>query len=187
MPLLEQLSYKITAYNTRHQRGRKLSVGGVITPIFVQLESTGQESLLQLLLPNPELTTVSRGENIDFRPPVYTLVGHEICKKRSLSSIELRIELSQLRIESRRVRPLRTLVRVRSPYQGLLSETGPLQPLRASTAPPRPRKPHTLEMKKREKREPQARSSEDPVEWSAPDGRLPSPDHDLASQFFGGH
>ncbi|CAA7047129.1 unnamed protein product [Microthlaspi erraticum] len=25
------------------------------------------------------------------------------------------------------------------------------------------------------------------VEWSAPDGRLPSPDHDLASQFFGGH
>ncbi|CAA7046851.1 unnamed protein product [Microthlaspi erraticum] len=35
-----------------------------------------------------------RGENIDFRPPVYTLVGHEkICEKRSLSSIELRIEL----------------------------------------------------------------------------------------------
>ncbi|CAA7058036.1 unnamed protein product [Microthlaspi erraticum] len=30
----------------------------------------------KLLLPNPELTTV-RGENIDFRPPVYTLVGHE--------------------------------------------------------------------------------------------------------------
>ncbi|CAA7030199.1 unnamed protein product [Microthlaspi erraticum] len=33
MPLLEQLqAYKVTAYNTRHQRGRKLSVGGVITP-----------------------------------------------------------------------------------------------------------------------------------------------------------
>ncbi|CAA7030799.1 unnamed protein product [Microthlaspi erraticum] len=31
----------------------------------------------KLLLPNPELTTVVRGENIDFRPPVYTLVGHE--------------------------------------------------------------------------------------------------------------
>ncbi|CAA7021447.1 unnamed protein product [Microthlaspi erraticum] len=30
----------------------------------------------KLLLPNPELTT-GRGENIDFRPPVYTLVGHE--------------------------------------------------------------------------------------------------------------
>ncbi|CAA7043537.1 unnamed protein product [Microthlaspi erraticum] len=60
----------------------------------------------KLLLPNPELTTVVRGENIDFRPPVYTLVGHEtICEKRSLSSIELRIELSlKLRIESRRVR-----------------------------------------------------------------------------------
>ncbi|CAA7041937.1 unnamed protein product [Microthlaspi erraticum] len=39
-----------------------------------------------------------------------------------------------------------------------------------------------------EEEEPQARSSEpNPVEWSAPDGRLPSPDHDLASQFFGGH
>ncbi|CAA7013003.1 unnamed protein product [Microthlaspi erraticum] len=31
----------------------------------------------KFLLPNPELTTVVRGENIDFRPPVYTLVGHE--------------------------------------------------------------------------------------------------------------
>ncbi|CAA7021697.1 unnamed protein product [Microthlaspi erraticum] len=40
-------------------------------------------------------------------------------------------------------------------------------------------------MKKRKKRS-QARSSEaNPVEWSAPDGRLPSPDHDLASQSFG--
>ncbi|CAA7058894.1 unnamed protein product [Microthlaspi erraticum] len=35
MPLLEQLlSYKVTAYNTRFQTGRKLSVGGVITPIL---------------------------------------------------------------------------------------------------------------------------------------------------------
>ncbi|CAA7057265.1 unnamed protein product [Microthlaspi erraticum] len=31
----------------------------------------------KLLLPNPELTTVIMGENIDFRPPLYTLVGHE--------------------------------------------------------------------------------------------------------------
>ncbi|CAA7043379.1 unnamed protein product [Microthlaspi erraticum] len=31
----------------------------------------------KLLLPNPELTTGLGGENIDFRPPVYTLVGHE--------------------------------------------------------------------------------------------------------------
>ncbi|CAA7037736.1 unnamed protein product [Microthlaspi erraticum] len=38
-----------------------------------------------------------------------------------------------------------------------------------------------------EEEEPQARSSEpNPVAWSAPDGRLPSPDHDLVSQFFGG-
>ncbi|CAA7040088.1 unnamed protein product [Microthlaspi erraticum] len=35
MPLLDQLlSYKTTAYSTRFQQGRKLSVGGVITPIL---------------------------------------------------------------------------------------------------------------------------------------------------------
>ncbi|CAA7018638.1 unnamed protein product [Microthlaspi erraticum] len=28
MPLLDQLHLQVTAYNTRHQRGRKLSVGG---------------------------------------------------------------------------------------------------------------------------------------------------------------
>ncbi|CAA7013026.1 unnamed protein product [Microthlaspi erraticum] len=56
----------------------------------------------KLLLPNPELTTVVRGENIDFRPPVYTLVGQEtFCEKRSLNSIELRIEL---RVKSMRAR-----------------------------------------------------------------------------------
>ncbi|CAA7046330.1 unnamed protein product [Microthlaspi erraticum] len=33
MPSLTSLTYKITAYNTRHQRGR-LSVGGLITPIL---------------------------------------------------------------------------------------------------------------------------------------------------------
>ncbi|CAA7061543.1 unnamed protein product [Microthlaspi erraticum] len=31
---LSSSTYKVTAYNTRHQRGRKLSVGGVITPIL---------------------------------------------------------------------------------------------------------------------------------------------------------
>ncbi|CAA7044576.1 unnamed protein product [Microthlaspi erraticum] len=41
-----------------------------------------------------------RGENIDFRPPVYTLVGHEDdCEKRSLSSIELSRAEVELRIE----------------------------------------------------------------------------------------
>ncbi|CAA7058718.1 unnamed protein product [Microthlaspi erraticum] len=47
---------------------------------------------------------------------------------------------------------------------------------------------HTHFDEEEEEEEPQARSSDvNPVEWSAPDGRLPSPDHDLASQFFGGH
>ncbi|CAA7049291.1 unnamed protein product [Microthlaspi erraticum] len=64
---------------------------------------------------------------------------------------------------------------------------GPLQPLRASTAPPRPRKPHTLKMKKKRRRSHKLdRVSRTQLQWSAPDGRLPSPDHDLASQFFGG-
>ncbi|CAA7041945.1 unnamed protein product [Microthlaspi erraticum] len=31
----------------------------------------------KLLLPNPELTRVVGGENVDFKPPLYTLVGHE--------------------------------------------------------------------------------------------------------------
>ncbi|CAA7059143.1 unnamed protein product [Microthlaspi erraticum] len=35
MPFLDHLlTYKITAYNTRHQRGKALSVGGLITPIL---------------------------------------------------------------------------------------------------------------------------------------------------------
>ncbi|CAA7040781.1 unnamed protein product [Microthlaspi erraticum] len=93
MPLLDQLHLQVTAYNTRHQRGRKLSVGGSSHLSCVQLESMDKRSLLQqLLLPNPELTTV-RGENIDFRPPVYTLVGHEGICEEEMSSIELRIEL----------------------------------------------------------------------------------------------
>ncbi|CAA7023853.1 unnamed protein product [Microthlaspi erraticum] len=140
MPFLDHLlTYKITAYNTRHQRGRKLSVGGLITPILcaagvnptdrratepgwmdikfcktnLLIEHKELDGRFQFkfthplvdppsfLLPNPELTTVVRGENIDFRPPVYTLVGHEDdCEKRSLSSIELSLELRvELRIE----------------------------------------------------------------------------------------
>ncbi|CAA7047684.1 unnamed protein product [Microthlaspi erraticum] len=116
MPFLDHLlTYKITAYNTRHQRGRRLSVGGLITPILcaagvnptdrratepgwmdikfcktnLLIEHKELDGRFQFkfthplvgpskfLLPNPELTTVVRGENIDFRPPVYTLVGHE--------------------------------------------------------------------------------------------------------------
>ncbi|CAA7047645.1 unnamed protein product [Microthlaspi erraticum] len=35
MPFLDHLlTYKTTAYNTRHQQGRRLSVGGIITPIL---------------------------------------------------------------------------------------------------------------------------------------------------------
>ncbi|CAA7037503.1 unnamed protein product [Microthlaspi erraticum] len=116
MPFLDHLlTYKTTAYNTRHQRGRCLSVGGLITPILcaagvnptdksatergwmdikfcktnLLIEHKELDGKFQfkfthplagpskLLLPNPELTTVVRGENIDFRPPLYTLVGHE--------------------------------------------------------------------------------------------------------------
>ncbi|CAA7024052.1 unnamed protein product [Microthlaspi erraticum] len=116
MPLIDQLlSYKTTAYSTRFQTGRKLSVGGVITPILCaagvhldkrrstpagwmdikfcktnlfiehkELDGRFQFKFThplagpsKLLLPNPELTTVLGGTNIDFSPPLYTLVGHE--------------------------------------------------------------------------------------------------------------
>ncbi|CAA7029365.1 unnamed protein product [Microthlaspi erraticum] len=44
------------------------------------------------------------------------------------------------------------------------------------------------EEEEEEEADPQARSSDvNPAEWSVPDGRLPSPDHDLASHIFGGH
>ncbi|CAA7039994.1 unnamed protein product [Microthlaspi erraticum] len=64
----------------------------------------------KFLLPNPELTTVVRGENIDFRPPVYTLVGHEDVLREEEPELDraedrAEIELSlKLRIRSRKVR-----------------------------------------------------------------------------------
>ncbi|CAA7043565.1 unnamed protein product [Microthlaspi erraticum] len=123
-------SLQVTAYNTRHQRGRKLKCWrGHHTYLCAAGVNWTREGLLHQVgwtssfaRPTSSLSTRSwmgdsnssshplagppsfscptlssprsRGENIDFRPPVYTLVGHEeICEKRSLSSIELRIEL----------------------------------------------------------------------------------------------
>ncbi|CAA7043986.1 unnamed protein product [Microthlaspi erraticum] len=149
MPFLDHLlTYKITAYNTRHQRGRRLSVGGLITPILcaagvnptdrratepgwmdikfcktnLLIEHKELDGRFQFkfthplvgsskfLLPNPELTTVVRGENIDFRPPVYTLVGHEDDSReeepeldRAESRAEDRAEI-ELKIRARKVR-----------------------------------------------------------------------------------
>ncbi|CAA7048513.1 unnamed protein product [Microthlaspi erraticum] len=116
MPFLDHLlTYKTTAYNTRYQQGRRLSVGGLITPILCAAgvnptnkratepgwmdikfckvnylidhkEVNGRYQFKfthpmagpsKLLLPNPELTTVVGGNNIDFSPPLHTLVGHE--------------------------------------------------------------------------------------------------------------
>ncbi|CAA7045421.1 unnamed protein product [Microthlaspi erraticum] len=82
MPFLDHLlTYKITAYNTRHQRGRKLSIGGLITPILCAagVNPTDRRATepgwmdikfckTNLLIEHKEL---------DGRPPVYTLVGHE--------------------------------------------------------------------------------------------------------------
>ncbi|CAA7045098.1 unnamed protein product [Microthlaspi erraticum] len=116
MHFLDQLlTYKITAYSTRFQQGRKLSVGGLITLILCangvnpdsknatppgwmvikfcktntlidHKEMNGKYQFIfkhptagasKILLPNPELTTVRGGKNIDFFPPPHTLVGHE--------------------------------------------------------------------------------------------------------------
>ncbi|CAA7061339.1 unnamed protein product [Microthlaspi erraticum] len=50
----------------------------------------------KLLLPNPELTTVLGGTNIDFRPPVYTLVGHEA----DLQEEEIELDRAEDRAEA---------------------------------------------------------------------------------------
>ncbi|CAA7045565.1 unnamed protein product [Microthlaspi erraticum] len=98
MPFLDHLlTYKITltTLGTKEEESLVLEGSSHLSCVLLEWEvpiqvhtSIGGPS--KLLLPNPELTTVVRGENIDFRPPVYTLVGHEDdCEKRSLSSIEL--------------------------------------------------------------------------------------------------
>ncbi|CAA7049947.1 unnamed protein product [Microthlaspi erraticum] len=68
-----------TAYNTRHQREGKLSVGGS-SPILVQLESTGQEKVYSSRLDGHQVLQdqpLIEHKELDGRPPVYTLVGHE--------------------------------------------------------------------------------------------------------------
>ncbi|CAA7043404.1 unnamed protein product [Microthlaspi erraticum] len=190
MPFLDHLlTYKITAYNTRHQRGRKLSIGGLITPILcaagvnptdrratepgwmdikfcktnLLIEHKELDGRFQFkfthplvgpskfLLPNPELTTVVRGENIDFRPPVYTLVGHEDDLREEEPELD-RADRAEGRADLEEPLFENPGFEYDQPVPGLLSDPGPLQPLRASTAPPRPRKPHTLKMKKKRKR-----------------------------------
>ncbi|CAA7046744.1 unnamed protein product [Microthlaspi erraticum] len=82
MPLLEQLlSYKVTAYNTRFQTGRKLSVGGVITPILcaagVQLHKRVSTPAGWMDIKFCKTNLLIEHKELDGRPPVYTLVGHE--------------------------------------------------------------------------------------------------------------
>ncbi|CAA7037230.1 unnamed protein product [Microthlaspi erraticum] len=268
--------------------------------------------------PNPELTTVVRGENIDFRPPVYTLVGHEDDLREEepeldrAESIELSRAEDRAEEKSRRVRIWRIgLLQKFNKWQGkaiekmqksmdkMVSKIKSLEkkvsgssskkkkskaptflgvdllttprrlpaqePHRASSFEPREGEDNTQRRRKTSKarrsssttgldrvqteetqldradgrvdlEEPQfedpgfeydpmpyqepPRSRWNPygqyelpsstkakeathfemkrkrrassiecktVEWSAPDGRLPSPDHDLVSQFFGGH
>ncbi|CAA7043991.1 unnamed protein product [Microthlaspi erraticum] len=108
-------------------------------------------------------------------------------KQRKLNSIELTVELTW------RSPCLRIRIRVRSnAVPGLLSDQ--LDPYNSFEQAQlhQGQGSHThFNDEEEEEEEPQARSSEPqeatPVAWSAPDGRLPSPDHDLVSQFFGGH
>ncbi|CAA7049237.1 unnamed protein product [Microthlaspi erraticum] len=102
-------------------------------------------------------------------------------EETQLDRAEGRVDLEEPLFEIR--------IRVRSTSTRTSPRDGPLQQLRASTAPPRPRSHTHFEMKKRRKRSRKLDrvSRGNPVAWSAPDGRLPSPDHDLVSQFFGGH
>ncbi|CAA7046883.1 unnamed protein product [Microthlaspi erraticum] len=102
-------------------------------------------------------------------------------KQRKLNSIaEGRVDLEEPLFENRDSSTINAV-------PGLLSDPGPLQPFEQASST-KAKEPHTFNDEEEEEEEPQARSSEpNPVEWSAPDGRLPSPDHDLVSQFFGGH
>ncbi|CAA7030200.1 unnamed protein product [Microthlaspi erraticum] len=101
-------------------------------------------------------------------------------KQRKLNSIEL----SRVRSPSSRTLGSSTIPAYQEPSQSW----NPYGQYELANAPPRPRKPHHFEMKKRRKRSRKLdRVRATPVAWSAPDGRLPSPDHDLVSQFFGGH
>ncbi|CAA7058495.1 unnamed protein product [Microthlaspi erraticum] len=278
MPFLDHLlTYKITAYNTRHQRGRKLSVGGLITPILCaagvnptdrratepeepeldRVESELIELRIELKsgpgsadLGEPECYYFEEYEAPRMNPSVvaaHKRIGllqkfnkvaresHEKMQKSmdkmvsKIKSLEKKVSGSSSKKKSKaptfprsshssppkkapcprasqslffrakekerqhaekeeefQGQTLQLDHRTRS-IPGLLSELDSLQPLRASTSSTKAKEATpTLKMKKRGE-EPQARSSEpNPVEWSAPDGRLPSPDHDLASQFFGG-
>ncbi|CAA7027688.1 unnamed protein product [Microthlaspi erraticum] len=89
IPFLDQLlNYKVTAYNNRFMSKRKLSVGGLITPILLAggVDTTHHQStapgwmeikFCKMLLPSPAYTTVREGENFDFWPPLDMLIGHE--------------------------------------------------------------------------------------------------------------
>ncbi|CAA7021272.1 unnamed protein product [Microthlaspi erraticum] len=100
-------------------------------------------------------------------------------EETQLDRAEGRVDLEEPLFEIR--------IRVRSQYQDFSQTWTPTQ-LRAPSSTKAKEATPTLKMKKRRKRSHKLdRVSRNPVEWSAPDGRLPSPDHDLASQFFGGH
>ncbi|CAA7021731.1 unnamed protein product [Microthlaspi erraticum] len=115
MPFLDHLlTYKITAYNTRHQRGRKLSVGGLITPILCAagVNPTDRRATepgwmdikfckTNLLIEHKELDG-----RFQFKfthplagPSKLLLPNPELTTVRSLSSIELSRAEVELRIE----------------------------------------------------------------------------------------
>ncbi|CAA7040195.1 unnamed protein product [Microthlaspi erraticum] len=105
-------------------------------------------------------------------------------KQRKLNSIELTVELTR-RSPSSRIRDLNTIPCLTRSLPGVDGT-----PMDSTSYQGQGSHTHFND-EEEEEEEPQARSSEPqeatPVAWSAPDGRLPSPDHDLVSQFFGGH
>ncbi|CAA7018062.1 unnamed protein product [Microthlaspi erraticum] len=93
------LTYK-TQPTTLDINKEELSVGGLITPILCAAgvnptdKKATEPGWMDIKFCKTNL--LIEHKELDGRPPVYTLVGHEDdCEKRSLSSIELRIELSQ--------------------------------------------------------------------------------------------
>ncbi|CAA7029388.1 unnamed protein product [Microthlaspi erraticum] len=98
-------------------------------------------------------------------------------KQRKLNSIELTVELTW-RSPSSRIRDLSTIPAL----PGLPSRWNPYGQYELAKLHQGQGATHFEEEEEESKLD-----RVTTVEWSAPDGRLPSPDHDLASQFFGGH
>ncbi|CAA7048860.1 unnamed protein product [Microthlaspi erraticum] len=151
-----------------------------------KIKSLEKKSLTEPLLSSQgkEKTTRREGGRVP-RPDAPARPPDSIeSKQRKLNSIELTVELTWrspcLRtLDSSTIQRYQDFSRPLDPYNSF--EQAQLHQGQGS---------HTHfdeEEEKRSRKLDRVSARGTQLQWSAPDGRLPSPDHDLASQFFGGH